>query len=577
MKKLMSLFLAVCLLATSFIISVPQAVYADNEFSVYVKPDSGLVGKLLYYKGGGIRPAGDIPVYYLATNAADHEGNTQQYPVYCFRPGLPGPVEIGQNLAVDLEDTEPINNPILFGILKYGYPYRLPWDPLINGDYGTYVTAHPEELNIDTQKYMYGAVDEDEAYYVTKMAVWAYLLDPSFVPGSINQDYLDNPGWIYYDLVSDAWRDSHNGNAIVNTGLGALHRWDPAGNYTGTINAVKDLYLSGMKWAQGRGEVPTVTLVVDKAPAIGNVPDPLDADYISATYTVTATKIDTSESLIGYSVAFDQGFVPVGSRITDINNVDKTTGFAVGDQFKVLVPKDEISGISGTFDVNVTALVKDAGARSFVGYPDLPPNLPSNVQDVQDFLFAADDTDYEGGVSMFQYDHEDTWLDVKKFDADNNPLAGAVFEITKLGAGTPFSTTGTTDASGTINVPLTESGAYLIGELSPPAGYEMASSVTQTVQVEWGDQAATATFTNPRRSGLVIEKYEITEISPPPGYEPSIPASKTVNLAAGGGTPVVTVAFQNLKKPGIQVLKVDALTSLTLFLVFLCGFASVSH
>ena len=156
-----------------------------------------------------------------------------------------------------------------------------------------------------------------------------------------------------------------------------------------------------------------------------------------------------------------------------------------------------------------------------------------------------------------------------------------------------------TDAQGTILVPLTVSGTYTVTEVVPPKNHTLSRNPSQTVTVSYG-KVATVTFENAPYGSLRVEKlsdtgdrlegvtiqikhiesgttytqkteaggaavftdlkpgaYEVREIAGIDGWEPDIDTVVTVSVATGE---TVTATLKNKELPGLRILKYDRKT-----------------
>ena len=126
-KKVIVLFIAI----TMFNI---LPVFAQEPGNVYIEKIGEHVS-YLEYDGKAIR-------HYLT----GYNENGNAYMAYCINPTLPGVGEIG---AYSAEIKGQIEDPKIVRIIQNGYPYKTPSQLGLNSD--------------------------DEAYYATKCALWAYL------------------------------------------------------------------------------------------------------------------------------------------------------------------------------------------------------------------------------------------------------------------------------------------------------------------------------------------------------------------------------------------------------------------
>ena len=177
-------------------------------------------------------------------------------------------------------------------------------------------------------------------------------------------------------------------------------------------------------------------------------------------------------------------------------------------------------------------------------------------------------------------------------------LAGAKFDIDGSGG---YHASGVTDSDGSImwtDLPIDQS--YTVTETVAPEGYQLAAPVTvtakagQTVYITITDsiQKTFRIHKQDKQSGYSLEgalfrleqvngsfviegrtradgiielnpstlpygSYRVTELAAPSGYEPD-PSVKTVNW---DGKADVDLYFTNTRKPGFQLLKVDAATN----------------
>ena len=107
-------------------------------------------------------------------------------------------------------------------------------------------------------------------------------------------------------------------------------------------------------------------------------------------------------------------------------------------------------------------------------------------------------------------------LEIIKIDADTkNPLQGATFKVEKVN-GEKVGTY-TTDSNGHIMVSGLASGTYVVSETSAPAGYVL-NSIPQTVTVSAG-KVTTVTFENSKKGGVVIQKLDSATDRPIEGCE----------------------------------------------------------
>ena len=115
---------------------------ALNKVNLYIKQDKG--PQLLTWKG--IIDAENFAPAVIVYRTEDG----QELPAYCANPNRPGVEDLvvkTYDVDVDQLDTDPH----VWGVITNGYPYK-----------------SPQELGVST---------DYEAYYATKMAVWATVHD----------------------------------------------------------------------------------------------------------------------------------------------------------------------------------------------------------------------------------------------------------------------------------------------------------------------------------------------------------------------------------------------------------------
>jgi hypothetical protein len=338
-----------------------------------------------------------------------------EYPAYCLQPNRDG-VNSGFEYDVGVDDA--LSGPQVWGAIANGYPFKT-----------------PAELGLAT---------EYQAYYATKMAIWALV------------------HYLYADI--DKWTANGTQNEPVLAAMKAIYN---AGKSTTSI-------------PQNGGSVT----------ATPNVPvarlDSIDENYYSQTFTVSPSA--------AYTVALGAG-APVGSKITDEQNNAKTD-FQSGEKFKVLVP---VTGpeSGGSFSLNLTA--KGSADAILWGH--------SYNEDTQDYAVVAKGLSQDSqATATYARDPGETpppsdppssdpqygGLKILKYDnATGKLIAGALFEVRGIdetnhtilfqvkasaGAALPGVEDGviieTSDRQISVRgLPL---GKYQITELSPPPNYDVS-------------------------------------------------------------------------------------------------------
>ena len=239
-----------------------------------------------------------------------------------------------------------------------------------------YPYKQPEELGLETNK---------EAYYATRNVVWTLA-----------------GNWDYSLWQSDG---TEQGNRVK--------------------AAMDKIYKAAQNWQ---------SIPVELECKLTSSREAVEKDgYVEQTYTITANY----ESIHSVSVILKNA--PSSAKITDLSNQEKTT-FAVGEDFKVRVPKADAANV----DFSVTLYVQ---AQDYAVY------YAETVRtDCQDYYGTCDPINTKGDTVSFSYSEtsapdqpvtpeepekpvvEDGKVIVYKKDKNNKPLAGAVFKVLKDGA-----------------------------------------------------------------------------------------------------------------------------------------------
>ena len=231
---------------------------------------------------------------YTYYNYVDRNGQTKEIPAYCVNPNIKGvPQTVAPGESIKYLANEIGSDPKVIGIIANGYPHR-----------------SLSELKLEN-KY--------QAYYATKMALWAYLL----------------PNW-----------DINNMKVNPNLTGVELERANKM------LAAVKDIYRRGTVWSTVLS--PNVTVEADQETAY---PATINGqEYLQQIFTVTS---ETWVCNYAVNVAFsDPSAVPAGTKIVDMDNkeIDVITTKAIGKgyagQFKVLYPASAVDGQSGSVQLS---------------------------------------------------------------------------------------------------------------------------------------------------------------------------------------------------------------------------------
>lgn len=515
-KKIVSVFLSFLMLFSVCVEAFAGTCMetALNKVNLYVKEESK--GQLLTWKGviDARNFAPDVIVY----KAEDGK----EYPAFCANPNKGGVENFAaKNYDVDVDQLD--TNPHVWGAITNGYPYKT-----------------PAEL---------GVKNEYEAYYITKMAVWAIVHDN-------------------YSNLND-WKANGSQNNHVEKAMKALV-------------------------AKGRANTavyPTWLAVNPKSTTVSV--DEKDSNYISQTYT-----LKSNVDIKSYRVVID-GNVPAGAKVTDVSNKEKTEFFGSELTFKVLIPKDSPKG---EFRVLVKSKLENKSVLFGVAHDEKKQNyyvspLPSyNGDSWAQLAYAPEGGDVPDTPETPTTDVQ--ILKVKKGTTEG--LAGAVFKVEVDGK-----TIGhyVTDKKGEIKIEKV-SGTLSVTEEVPPKGYVLDENNHKDVEIRNNDEPTVITFANEEQAQLEVVKidadtgdklegavirvaydggndfwdlhtnasgkaslsnlksvtYSVKEISAPAGYLLN-DTVQTVKLEAGK---TASVTLKNKEKPGILIKKYDEDTGMPL-------------
>ena len=423
-KRLFSFLLAAMLLLTSgvTVFAGDSLETALNKVNLYIKQDKG--PQLLTWKG--IIDAENFAPAVIVYRTDDG----QELPAYCANPNRPGVEDLAAktyDVDVDQLDTDPH----VWGVITNGYPYK-----------------SPQELGVST---------DYEAYYATKMAVWATVHDN-------------------YSNLND-WQANGEHNESV-------------------LQAMKSLVAKG----QENQYVYATWLAVN--PATPSAVD--DGEYLTQEYT-----IKSNVEINSFRVVLD-GDVPEETKITDANDNEKDTFDGSETNIKIKIPKTG-ENRNGSFRVIVKGklenkavmfgLSHDAQKQDYYVAP-----LPSyNGDSWADVIYAE-----VIGTEPEEPDNPDIPVPdgslqiLKVASGTTKGLAGAVFKVEVDGK-----TIGhyVTDKNGEIQIDDI-SGTVSITEEIPPLGYVLDENNHKDVEINDPDKPTVVTFTNEEMAELEITKID---------------------------------------------------------------------
>ncbi|MBM6829474.1 Cys-Gln thioester bond-forming surface protein [Anaerotignum lactatifermentans] len=429
-KKFTAFLMSAFLLLTTGVQAFAGTSMEDalNKVNLYVKQDKG--AQLLTWKG--IIDSNNFAPAVIVYQAEDGK----EYPAFCANPNRPGVEDLaGKSYDVDVDQLD--TDPAVWGVITNGYPYKT-----------------PQEMGVNT---------EYEAYYATKMAVWAVVHD--------NYSNLDD------------WKANGSQNAHVEKAMKDLVAKGRANQY---------VYKS---WLAINPKNQTVDT------------DDKDENYLSQEYT-----LKSNVNIRSYRVVLD-GDVPEGTIVTDVNNTPKDSFEGTETTFKALIPKDTAEN-SGSFRVLVKGKLEnksvlfgishDANKQDYYVAP-----LPSyNGDSWVDLTYSTTGTVVPGepdDPENPQVPEPSPGLQILKVKKGTTEgLAGAVFKVEIDGK-----TIGhyVTDENGEILIPdLT--GTVSVTEEVPPVGYVLDEENHKDVEIVDADEPTVVTFANEEMAQLEITKVD---------------------------------------------------------------------
>lgn len=250
------------------------------------------------------------------------------------------------------------------------------------------------------------------------------------------------------------------------------------------VEVIKELYDIGLNGTGGYVE-PKLTI---KAESSETVLDENDPQYKSQIFTVEGN-CEFDE----YEIVFDLEDLPLGTKITDENGIEKTN-FDADEKFKVMVPLNENTMTS--FNVKVRASLK-----SMPVYHAECDNIR-----MQAVLLATNP--YEEVIEDVSIKLNKITTDIiieKRDSVTNEKLGNATFEVSKVDG--QIVGTYVTDENGEVIVKVTESGYFKICEKSAPDGYLLAENNEQIINVQFNTENRVV-FLNDKKSGIEILKLD---------------------------------------------------------------------
>lgn len=225
------------------------------------------------------------------------------------------------------------------------------------------------------------------------------------------------------------------------------------------VEKIKELVDYGRNGTETRKD-PVLTITTVKAAGVDN----LDKNYISQTF-----KVDSEINSKDIQIYINESQAPTGSKLTDINNNEKTN-FSKGEQFKVLVPRKNI-----TKDVSIN-IVATGNVETFPAFLGKSPNPAW-----QDYAIVTDPFTFTRTSAVMTYTEPTGTIEVEKVSKEANEysglpagsgLEGALFEIERIDGVETYKQQFTTNDLGKIVKEL-KIGTYRLSELQSADYYQI--------------------------------------------------------------------------------------------------------
>jgi len=271
------------------------------------------------------------------------------------------------------------------------------WRAIING----YPFKTPAQLGCNTM---------EEAYAATKMAVY---------------DAMYN-----YDLDKFTIHNDLDSNRRV-------------------VNAIKQI----IKNARNSKETKIAATLQLKADSTIWQIDPINKNFVSKTYTVTASAANENYTI---SLKSDND---TRYQITNTSNVQKTT-FSTNEKFKVLIP---ISDMEKGGEFTLTAASSLNTKPIYYG--------EATNEELQDLAITAGTYEMANATLKQTYQENKTKIQIIKRDGDTDePLANAEFNLLDQNKNILYSEL-TSNSKGIVEIDNLLPGKYFIEEVKAPQGY----------------------------------------------------------------------------------------------------------
>ena len=539
-KRIMSLFLAVLTLVSTFTLPVSAAPTLDAamaEVDVYARNDD----LEWLTMNGSIKT--QHYTYYNYTSA--QTGQVKEIPAYCVDPRLYGvPALVEEGTAIKYSAESIVNDPKVCGIIANGYPHM----PLTT-------------LGVD---------NVEEAYYATKTALWIYLLGNWSLDGLGINPNLSGADKTAAERVLKATRDIYNRgmtwNKMVSPKLTATADQDTA--YPVTINGER-CYQQVITINSETWPIETVKLnLANGAPDGAKILDMNNREIDRLTVNTSGANGYEAQCKIVYPASEVEG--QTGTAQLNMNSV--VVQYAI--YYARCLEMDEYGNVQDYM-------------------LDTDPHIPIAASFISRFSADPDSPDEPA-----EPDTPSTNLRIIKLEeGTDKTLEGAVFEVLYPDGDVVGSFA--TNAKGIIEIPVTITGNYTVTELIPPEDHLLPERTTQNVTVVHG-KTAEVTFWNAPYGNLRVEKisdtgeplegvtiqikhiesgatqtgksttagvitfdglkpggYEVRELAGIEGWQADTDTVQTVSVVTGETS---TVTFINKELPGLRILKYDRTT-----------------
>lgn len=364
---------------------------------------------------------------YISSNIVTYQDETETNRVaYCVIPGVPGIEWVNNNSAgYSVNLTKTLDDVRVWRVIRFGYPY---------------VSAAS-----------LGVENDDDAYLATKLAIQYVLQNRSL--SEIRTFYRGGQDPVAGMNLADITR---RGNKVVDAVYNLVNK-----GYNGTETPLSNNIVSVNK--------------------VGDFKQDSNSNYYSQTYSVSS-QVDMSI----YTITNLNNF-PEGSFSADLNGNAKST-FSSGEQFKVMIPKNKITGqINGEVELKTKCKT----------YPILYGEGPSGWQDYAVCVDPYGDVNAKGTLNAVANNGE---IVINKIDGDTSkPVEGVTFELTSAD-GTKVGRV-TTDRNGKAIFSSLFAGNYKLKEISANQNYVINNTVFD-VKVETG-KTTTVDIPNYMKKGKI--------------------------------------------------------------------------